>query len=339
MSGYLSTPVGKIPTVSPTPQTSDHFGSFKVRLGIGRNSYAISPGLYAVGTPDENSPVLVSANYKLSFDHLRGKLEGIDAWILVLETRGVNVWCAAGKGTFSTAELVERVKQVELEKVVRHRKLVLPQLSATGVAAHVVKKSCGFRVYFGPVLAKDIPQYLENGMKASKKMRSVTFSIKERAVLIPIEIKILLKPATIIFVVALLLSGFSPDIFSINSVFSRGWMPLVAGITGILSGAVIAPILLPWVPGTLFALKGAITGLLTGLGLFIGFGAAIPLMETLALLLFSIAISSYLTMNFTGSTPFTSPSGVEKEMRLSIPVQVSFVVIATVLWMVSPFMN
>ncbi|HQL32652.1 MAG TPA: hypothetical protein PK969_05305, partial [Treponemataceae bacterium] len=68
-----------------------------LRLGIGRNKASVTPGLYFIGSPGAASPVLVSANYRLSFDALRKELSGIDAWILVVDTRGVNVWCAAGK--------------------------------------------------------------------------------------------------------------------------------------------------------------------------------------------------------------------------------------------------
>lgn len=67
--------------------------------------YTIDPGLYALGNPDESSPVLVTANYKLTFDRLRQSLPKLDAWVLVLDTKGINVWCAAGKGTFGTGEV------------------------------------------------------------------------------------------------------------------------------------------------------------------------------------------------------------------------------------------
>ena len=85
-----------------------------------------------MGSPSPDSPVLVSANYKLSFDVLRRSLAGIDAWILVLDTKGINVWCAAGKGTFGTEELLRRIAAVRLGEVVSHRRLVLPQLGAPG---------------------------------------------------------------------------------------------------------------------------------------------------------------------------------------------------------------
>ena len=79
------------------------------RLGINRNGHKINPGLYSLGNPDKNSPVFTTANYTLSFDALRSALAGVNCYILVLDTKGINVWCAAGKGTFSTDELVSRI--------------------------------------------------------------------------------------------------------------------------------------------------------------------------------------------------------------------------------------
>jgi len=122
-----------IPTVSTTLSLKDYFGAFKVRWGIGRMNYKIEPGLYAIGKPDGNSPVLVSANYKLTFDVLRKNLVGLDCRLLILDTKGVNVWCAAGKGTFGTDELVNRIQATGLSEVVTHKRLILPQLGASGV--------------------------------------------------------------------------------------------------------------------------------------------------------------------------------------------------------------
>jgi len=78
--------------------------------------------------PVNTLPVLVTANFKMSFDRLRNALPGRDAWILVLDTKGVNVWCAAGKGTFGTSELVARITACGLNQIVSHREVVLPQL-------------------------------------------------------------------------------------------------------------------------------------------------------------------------------------------------------------------
>jgi len=62
-------------------------------------------GLYAIGNPVPDAPVFVSANYTLSFDALRSALDGIDVLSWFIDTKGINVWCAAGKGTFGTDEL------------------------------------------------------------------------------------------------------------------------------------------------------------------------------------------------------------------------------------------
>jgi len=116
----------KITPTSAELTFRDILGTWKARWGIGRMNFIVEPGLYSLGKPDKNSPVLVSANYKMSFDKLRKELKGIDAWILVLDTKGINVWCAAGKGTFGTQELLNRIAIVQLEKVVSHRTVIFP---------------------------------------------------------------------------------------------------------------------------------------------------------------------------------------------------------------------
>ncbi|MBW2338423.1 MAG: acetyl-CoA synthase subunit gamma, partial [Deltaproteobacteria bacterium] len=142
---FKDTPCGPVPRIKTKLEGSDHLGTLIARLGIKRDQYKIAPGLYCVGNPDQDSPVLVTANYKLTFDTLRQELTYLDAWVLVLDTRGINVWCAAGKALFSTLEVVHRIKQTMLKKVVNHHQLVLPQLGATGVSAHQVKKESGFK--------------------------------------------------------------------------------------------------------------------------------------------------------------------------------------------------
>jgi hypothetical protein len=100
-----------IPSVSADWSYKDYLGTVKVRWDIGRNNYSVAPGLYKIGNPNSESDVFVSANYKLSFDILRKNLKGLNAWILVIDTKGVNVWCAAGKGTFSTENIFKEVKK------------------------------------------------------------------------------------------------------------------------------------------------------------------------------------------------------------------------------------
>jgi CO dehydrogenase/acetyl-CoA synthase gamma subunit (corrinoid Fe-S protein) len=133
-----------IPVVSTRLSLRDRLEGIKVRWGFGRSGFRVAPGLYAVGKPGPGAPVLVTANYKLTFDRLRRELAAVDAWILVLDTRGINVWCAAGKGTFGTRELLDRIAAVRLDEVVFRPRLILPQLGAPGVSAPEVKKATGW---------------------------------------------------------------------------------------------------------------------------------------------------------------------------------------------------
>ncbi|MGD2185389.1 MAG: mercury methylation corrinoid protein HgcA [Desulfobacterales bacterium] len=334
---FVQTPAGQVPRVKTALQWSDYAGTAKVRLGIKRDQYKVAPGLYCVGTPDSKAPVLVTANYKLTFDILRRELRSISAWILVIDTRGINVWCAAGKELFSTAELVRRVKLAQVEKLVTHHQLILPQLAATGVAAHLVKKECGFKVIYGPVKAKDLPKFLTNGLKSEPSMRQVTFSTMERVILIPVELAHLPKPSLWVLLIAFAISGIGNQVFSFSAAWIRGFMLAIAYGAGILSGAIATPLLLPWIPGRSFAIKGAIIGVVSAAGIVALFRSDLQLLGALALMLCTTAISSYLAMNFTGSTPFTSPSGVEKEMRKAIPLQAVTLLLALIAWVGSAF--
>ncbi len=111
--GIMNTASGLVPVVTGEWSRADRWGQIRARMGSFRMEYIVKPGLYAIGSPDAESDIFVSANYKLSFDILRRELAGINGWILVLDTKGINVWCAAGKGTFGTDELVKRVLAIK----------------------------------------------------------------------------------------------------------------------------------------------------------------------------------------------------------------------------------
>jgi hypothetical protein len=320
-----------VPVVSTELNFKDFLGAVMVRWGINRNNYRVNPGLYAVGSPDPASDVFVTANYKLSFDALRKDLSGLNCWILVLDTKGINVWCAAGKGTFGTKELVSRIRQVSLDTVVKHKRIILPQLGATGVAAHKVKEETGFNVHYGPVRSSDIKKFVGNGYRADKEMRRVTFTFKERIKLIPNDFvygKFYLLGA---IVVMFLISGLSVNGISYRH-FSLDGGPSVLNIfLAYISGIVITPMFLPYIPARTFSLKGFYTGSLIFLILLYLDGAGKNIFEILSWFLIITAISSFLAMNFTGSSTYTSLSGVKKEMKFSVPLQIGFAFIGIIL--------
>jgi acetyl-CoA decarbonylase/synthase complex subunit gamma len=301
----------------------------------------VDPGLYALGCPDEKSPVLISANYKLSFDTLRSALKGRHLWILVLDTNGVNIWCAAGKGTFSTAELVRRLQFSRLEEVVSHRRLIVPQLAAPGVAAHEVKKLSGFKVTYGPIRAADLPAFIDRGFKATSEMRLKTFSTWERLVLVPVELVTTLKMAIIVVPIFVFLGGLGGSSGYWDDLTNHGLFAAAALLSGVLAGTVLAPILLPWLPGRAFALKGSILGLLVALALVFVWNAdsiqGFITLENLAWILIVSALSAYCTMNFTGASTYTSLSGVKKEMRWAVPMQIAAAAVGLAIWSWSLF--
>lgn len=314
--GQIQTPRGVVPKIATKLTFSDIAGSWKARWGIKRMRYKIDPGLYAVGDPDDQSPVFVSANYKMSFDRLRKELSGIASWILVLDTKGINVWCAAGKGTFGTDEIVKRAASVGLHDIVVHRKLILPQLGAPGVAAHKVKQQSGFRVVFGPVRACDIQEFLNRGLEATPEMRRVGFSLFDRLVLTPMELVGVLKPLIIISGSILLLNLAGVKFFSVED--------LVPFIGAIVVGGVLIPVFLPWIPGRALAFKGWILGGVYAAGINISYGWLLTpdpsWKQSLVMFLVLPSLSAFMAMNFTGSTTYTSLSGVVREMRIALPL-------------------
>lgn len=335
--GWLDSSAGKIPKIATRLTAADVIGRWQMRWGLGRARYSIAPGLYAIGTPSGDSPVLVTANYKMTFDIVRRDMHDHDAWLLVLDTKGVNVWCAAGKGTFGTDEILRQLQMSKLPQVINHRTLILPQLGAPGVAAHKVSKASGFKVIYGPVRSNDLHEFLKNGLKVTPEMRRVTFSFIERLVLTPVELVSMWQHVLWSILALFILGGIGPQIFSFSAAWTRGGAAVAAGLAGLLTGAVIVPLLLPWLPGRAFAIKGASAGLAVGLLGVLLFNESLNWLNTLALITTVSAVSSWCAMNFTGSSTFTSPSGVEKEMRQTIPAQVAALLVGGLCWLASAF--
>ena len=339
VTGWLDTSAGRVPRVSADLTRSDKWGALKAAWSVGRMRYAVDPGIYAVGNPDRNSAVFVSANYKLSFDTLRRALKGIDGWILVLDTKGINVWCAAGKGTFGTQEILNRIAVVRLGEIVDHRSLMVPQLGAPGVAAHEVKRGSGFGVIYGPVRAPDIRQFMEAGMVAAPGMRLVRFSIRDRLRLVPVEMVMALKYLVLVAAVFFLLGGLGRGGYSSAQALDAGLRSTVNLLLAYVAGVFLGPVLLPWLPDRRFSLKG----FSAGLAMFIvSFAAGLTgngPVEIVAWALLMPAIASFLTMNFTGSSTYTSLSGVKQEMRMAVPLQIVTGATGLIAWMVSRFLQ
>ena len=270
----------------------------------------IDPGLYAIGDAGPDSPVLVTANYKPTFDLVRKSCHLFDAWLLVLDTKGINVWCAAGKGTFGTNELVRQIELTGLADIVNHRKLILPQLGAPGIAAHLVKQQSGFKAIYGPVRAKDIETFIGHGFKASEPMRTMGFPLKDRISLIPLELVQALKYLPVLMALWMVIRLLTGQLF----VQTLGY-DLLMTLTAFLTGTVFFQILLPWLPFRSFAANGALAGII----FLYATSLLLNQFEWMHFLIL-VPVVSFFALNFTGATPITSLSGVEKEIKYSVPV-------------------
>ncbi len=321
----------------PEWSIGDYLGAIGVRLNICRMRYSVAPGLYAFGSPGPDSPVFVSANYKLSFDLLRRSLTGMNAWILALDTGGVNVWCAAGKGTFGTDELIGKIHECRLRDRVIHGRLILPQLGAPGVAAHEIKKQTGFAVIYGPVYAADIAAFMQAGLKATSSMRRILFRWHERLVLAPLELVIGFRKMLLLGLALAALSGVSAQGFSLATVWSLGGFVLILWLLSYVLAGVLGPLLLPWLPARAFSIKGVWLGIaLAAFGLW----AASPgwsALRAMAWVLLVSASVSHLLLGFTGATTFTSPSGVFREVRMALPAQIAVGAIGLLAWIAAGF--
>ncbi|HEY3490221.1 MAG TPA: mercury methylation corrinoid protein HgcA [Candidatus Deferrimicrobiaceae bacterium] len=329
--GWLDTPSGKIARIASDWTAADRLGAWKVRWAIGRMAYLVPPGLYAVGTPDASSPVVVTANYKLTFDLVRRALRGRNTWLLVLETHGINVWCAGGKGTFGSDELVRRIGAVNLSRVVSHRTVLLPLLSANGVCARTVRAKSGFEARFASIRAADLPEYLDNGHRTTGPMRQLTFTLRERAAVVPVDLVLAVGASLPVLAACLVVGALAaPKVVSFETLF-----PALAYLSALACGTICVPLLLPLLPGRAFSFKGALFGLLpvAAIGGMTGWSPKSVLPALFAL----PAVSAFFALNFTGSTTFTSKSGVKKEIRLAMPAMGLSALAGLIAWIVGRF--
>ncbi len=322
MVSEIATAAGSVPVITGELTSRDFWEHVKCRISAFRTRFTVRPGLYAIGTPGPDSDVYVTGNYKYSFDMLRQAVREMSAWIVVLDTHGINVWCAAGKGTFGTEELIRRISVSGLAKVVSHRRVILPQLGAVGVSAPQVAKKSGFRVLYGPVAATDIPAYVTAGYKASHDMRTIRFGFMDRLVLTPMEIIPAMKHFPLFALIMLLLFGIRSEGIIFADALGGGMPFLVLGLVAVAAGAFLTPLLLPFIPSRAFSVKGLIAGAIaTAVSIkSLGMVSHVSVLVPAAAALFFPMATSYIALQFTGSTTFTHMSGVKKELKIMIPL-------------------
>jgi len=159
-------------------------------------------------------------------------------------------------------------------------------------------------------------------------MRRVNFGFIDRVVLIPVDFIYRLGYLLGGLVFAFIISGINKEGISAARIFENG-LPVARNIfLAYVSGIVITPMILPYIPARSFAMKGFITGLAVYILLFFTHGLGSSLTEILGWFFLITSLSSFVAMNFTGSSTYTSLSGVKKEMKTALPLQIVSGIIA-----------
>jgi len=137
-------------------------------------------GLVRIGDPGSESPVLLTGNFTLTVRRLRRALEGADAWLLVANSHGINVWCAAGGGHLTHHDVISVLRTSGISDLTSHRELILPQLSATGVERRPIEEATGWTTRWGPARLEDLPAVLARRGRVHRRERRMRFPLRER---------------------------------------------------------------------------------------------------------------------------------------------------------------
>jgi ubiquinone/menaquinone biosynthesis C-methylase UbiE len=247
----------------------------------------VRPGLYAVGSPKSGSPVLVTGNFNLTVRRLVQAIDGrVDAWVLVADSSGINVWCAAGGGYFTAEKIIAAVKSSHLERVVTHHALILPQLCANGVDGWRIRQETGWGVHWGPARARDIPAYLAGRRKKSDLMRWVRFPLKDRLEMVTVTLGLygllILLPVLI---------------------FWRGsFWPVTFSLLGL---SYFYAIVLPWLPGRDGLYKSIPLAIiaLSALFIFVSVFNPLPTVQLLHWIIGLTGLSVFVAAELQGMSP------------------------------------
>jgi ubiquinone/menaquinone biosynthesis C-methylase UbiE len=315
-------------------------------LGGQVDHVSIEPGIYASGQAGPGSPILVTANYEYTYIKLMNDLarRNIDAWVLCVDSRGINVWCAARGGDFGNKQLVEAVQATGIENVTSNKVLVLPQLSAGGVEAPKLPRnstSFPFTVKFGPVWSKDLPDYLASKpARKPESMKLARFTLQHRLVAGLTHFafsarKIFLLPTVLLIAAGLGLLSFWGGSVDILRFTLELWVSLL--ITNFILLGIAYPI-------TRFTrnfigkglVMGVLNALLVGIVMMLAFSPAFILSWNTA---FDFWVGFFSTMSFSGYTMDTSPREIDSQYVRFQVLNIAFLVLGAGLSVIGPILT
>ncbi len=295
--------------LQPLPLTfgvKDHLKALFSWIFLFMRLHSLPPGLYftgASGKPEEiaKTQILVTCNNFLSVFLLARRIRPRSVRILVVDTEGINVWCSAGKGRFSASEILDKARRARLLKQGERTRMILPKFSLSGVRITELEEE-GIDPVIGPLYAKDVPAFLDNGARSDRIDDRVHFDFKSRSfTALPTAVQFFLY-----------FSGAYVLLFG----YAGEWIIWSAVIL-----AFLYPLLLPYFPGRLFAVKGISMGIIASLiaiALFLYKGVGVHIF--LSSVLFLLATSIFIALSCTGNSAISNYSSVRKEIARFLPV-------------------
>ena len=123
---------------------------------------ATSEGIYEIGGPNENSPVLITSNFSLTYFIVSGEVEGsrVPSWLLVKDTEGLSVMTAWAAGKFGADLIAPFVKKCGIADKVKHRKLIIPGYAAV-ISGELEEELPDWKIQIGPREASHIPAFVK----------------------------------------------------------------------------------------------------------------------------------------------------------------------------------
>lgn len=263
--------------------------------------FSVRPGYYFTGQKDENSPLLVTCNNFLTVFLLARRIAGRSVRLLIINTNGINVWCAAGEGKFSAAEIIDKAMRVRLLKEGQKTDMILPKLCLSGVRLSDLRKA-GIRPIIGPMYAKDVPEYLDKGEFDDRINDRFQFRLQSRS--------FTALPTAVQF------------FYYFLGVYVLTFWTLSSTVIWVATGlAFLYPVLFPFLPGKQFAVKGISLGLIASiLPAVFFYTGSFNLEHFLFWILFIIATLIFIGLSYTGNSPISNHALVKKETVRFLPV-------------------
>jgi len=296
----------------------------------------IEPGIYQSGNPDKKSPVIVTANYDFTYIKVMRDLKGVDAWVVCLDSNGINVWCAARGPNFGNSQLLEAVKATNLQHYTEKKTLILPQLSAGGISVPNLPKNSEefpFRIVFGPVWSKHLPEYIKNRpAQKPDSMKLAKFTLFHRFRAFTTHTTFLFRKIFLIPFLALIIAFLGLSIIPGLDLFNRIWWIGELCLV-IISTNLLITLLFPLSNFTrIFIWKGVFFGLLNTT-LLIGLNWVLhgSILYLIWNACFYFWIAFFSTMSLSGYSMATSPREIQAEYPIFTKMNSILLAISAVL--------